>query len=94
VLAQVATAISSAEGDITHLAMDPEPVDGNAELRVLVSVRDRLHLAEILRALRRVPCVLRVSRHRAVAGATHPAAAGPSAGASTSAFSSLSPSEL
>jgi hypothetical protein len=27
-------------------------------------VRDRLHLADVLRALRRSPVVLRVSRHR------------------------------
>jgi GTP diphosphokinase / guanosine-3',5'-bis(diphosphate) 3'-diphosphatase len=30
----------------------------------MVSVRDRVHLAEVLRATRRSPVVLRVSRHR------------------------------
>ncbi|GMV47331.1 MAG: GTP pyrophosphokinase [Pseudomonadota bacterium] len=64
VLAQVATAISAAEADITHLAMDPEPAAEDVELRVLVGVRDRVHLAEVLRALRRLPMVRRVSRYR------------------------------
>jgi GTP pyrophosphokinase/guanosine-3',5'-bis(diphosphate) 3'-pyrophosphohydrolase len=64
VLAQVASAISAAEADITHLAMDPEPAAEDVELRVLVGVRDRVHLAEVLRALRREPLVRRVSRYR------------------------------
>ena len=65
VLAQVASAISAAEADITHLDMDSEPASENVELRLLISVRDRVHLAEVLRALRRVPVVQRVSRYRA-----------------------------
>ena len=65
VLAQVASAISSAEADITHLGMDPMPAAETVELRLLVSVRDRVHLADVLRALRRVPVVQRVSRYRA-----------------------------
>ena len=70
VLAQVASAVSSAEADIIHLGMDPEPSDETTELRLLISVRDRLHLAEVLRTLRRSPVVMRVSRYRAgVSGA-------------------------
>jgi GTP diphosphokinase / guanosine-3',5'-bis(diphosphate) 3'-diphosphatase len=64
VLAQVASSISAAEADITHLDMDAEPAEQTIELRLLVSVRDRLHLAEVLRTLRRAPVVLRVSRNR------------------------------
>jgi guanosine-3',5'-bis(diphosphate) 3'-pyrophosphohydrolase len=64
VLAQVASAISAAEADITHLDMDSEPASENVELRLLISVRDRVHLAEVLRALRHVPVVQRVSRYR------------------------------
>jgi GTP diphosphokinase / guanosine-3',5'-bis(diphosphate) 3'-diphosphatase len=64
VLAQVASAVSAAEADITHLGMDPEPATETTELRLMVSVRDRVHLAEVLRATRRSPVVLRVSRHR------------------------------
>jgi GTP pyrophosphokinase/guanosine-3',5'-bis(diphosphate) 3'-pyrophosphohydrolase len=64
VLAQVASAISTAEADIMHLDMDSEAAADNVELRLLVSVRDRVHLADVLRALRRVPAVQRVSRYR------------------------------
>jgi GTP pyrophosphokinase/guanosine-3',5'-bis(diphosphate) 3'-pyrophosphohydrolase len=64
VLAQVASAISAGEADITHLDMDPEPADETTELRLLVSVRDRLHLADVLRTLRHSPVVMRVSRYR------------------------------
>jgi guanosine-3',5'-bis(diphosphate) 3'-pyrophosphohydrolase len=62
VLAQVASAISSAEADIRHLDMGPENATETAELRLLLSVRDRVHLADVLRTLRRNPVVLRVSR--------------------------------
>ena len=64
VLAQVASAISSAEADIVHLDMDAEAVEENTELRLLVSVRDRVHLADVLRTLRRAPVVQKVSRYR------------------------------
>jgi GTP pyrophosphokinase/guanosine-3',5'-bis(diphosphate) 3'-pyrophosphohydrolase len=62
VLAQVAAAVASAEADITHLDMGDEPPEETTELRLLLSVRDRVHLAEVLRTLRRVPVVLRVWR--------------------------------
>ena len=62
--AQIASSVSSAEADIVHLDMDPEPGEENIELRLLVSVRDRVHLAEVLRTLRRAPVVQRVSRYR------------------------------
>ena len=62
VLAQVASAISAAEADIRHLDMGPESAAETAELRLLLSVRDRVHLADVLRTLRRNPAVLRVWR--------------------------------
>jgi len=64
VLAQVAAGVSMAEADIVHLGMDPEPAEETTELRLLISVRDRIHLAEVLRTLRRSAVVLRVSRYR------------------------------
>jgi GTP pyrophosphokinase/guanosine-3',5'-bis(diphosphate) 3'-pyrophosphohydrolase len=64
VLAQVAAAVSAAEADITHLDMDPSRGGDAAELRLLVAVRDRVHLADVLRALRRSAAVQRVSRYR------------------------------
>ncbi|HZE90580.1 MAG TPA: TGS domain-containing protein, partial [Rhizobacter sp.] len=62
VLAQAAAAVSAAEADITHIDMDDEPAAETTELRLLLSVRDRLHLADVMRALRRTQTVLRVSR--------------------------------
>jgi GTP pyrophosphokinase/guanosine-3',5'-bis(diphosphate) 3'-pyrophosphohydrolase len=62
VLAQVASAISAAEADITHLDMGDAAASDTTELRLLLSVRDRQHLADVLRLLRRTPVVLRVAR--------------------------------
>ena len=55
VLAQVASAIAAAEADITHLDMEEQRASESAELKLLISVRDRLHLADVLRTLRRSP---------------------------------------
>jgi len=62
VLAQVAQAVSEAEADITHIEMGNEPAAESTELQLLVSVRDRLHLADVMRHLKRSPSVLRVAR--------------------------------
>jgi GTP pyrophosphokinase/guanosine-3',5'-bis(diphosphate) 3'-pyrophosphohydrolase len=61
-LAQVAQAISTAEADITHIDMADERNAQSTELKLLVSVRDRLHLADVLRTLKRAPSVLRAAR--------------------------------
>jgi GTP pyrophosphokinase/guanosine-3',5'-bis(diphosphate) 3'-pyrophosphohydrolase len=62
VLAQVAQAVSEGEADITHIEMGNEPAAETTELQLQLSVRDRLHLAEVMRILKRSPAVLRVSR--------------------------------
>jgi GTP pyrophosphokinase/guanosine-3',5'-bis(diphosphate) 3'-pyrophosphohydrolase len=62
VLAQIASAVSRAEADITHIDMGDEPASQTAELKLLVSVRDRQHLADVMRTLKRSPTVLRVAR--------------------------------
>jgi guanosine-3',5'-bis(diphosphate) 3'-pyrophosphohydrolase len=62
VLARVAAAVSAAEADITHIQMSDERAGQTAEVRLLLSVRDRLHLADVLRTLKRAPAVLRVYR--------------------------------
>ncbi len=61
-LAQVAAAVCGAEADITHIDMDNQPMSDAADLRLLVSVRDRLQLAEVLRALKRAPAVAKAAR--------------------------------
>ncbi|WP_298832583.1 bifunctional (p)ppGpp synthetase/guanosine-3',5'-bis(diphosphate) 3'-pyrophosphohydrolase [uncultured Piscinibacter sp.] len=62
VLAEVASAVASAEADITHIDMGDERAAQTSELRLLLSVRDRLHLADVMRTLKRTAPVLRVAR--------------------------------
>ena len=62
VLAAVATAVASAEADVTHIDMGDQHGAESTELKLIVSVRDRLHLAEVMRTLKRSPTVLRVGR--------------------------------
>ena len=62
VLAEVATAVAAAEADITHIDMGDQAASETAELKLLLAVRDRLHLAEVMRTLKRSATVLRISR--------------------------------
>ena len=64
VLARVAAAIATAEADITHIHMSDEAAQSTTELRFTLAVRDRVHLAQVLRQLRRTPSVLRAQRVR------------------------------
>ena len=62
VLAEVATAVAAAEADITHIDMGDQAVAETAELKLLLAVRDRLHLADVIRMLKRSAAVLHVAR--------------------------------
>ncbi|MBT9475539.1 bifunctional (p)ppGpp synthetase/guanosine-3',5'-bis(diphosphate) 3'-pyrophosphohydrolase [Polaromonas sp.] len=62
VLARVAAALASAEADITHVEMGPEPAQNATDLRFSIAVRDRVHLAQAMRNVKRTPSVLRVHR--------------------------------
>lgn len=62
VFAQVAQAVSTAEADIAHIAMNDSRQGDVIELRLLIAVRDRLHLSEVLRALRRIEPIIKVTR--------------------------------
>jgi GTP diphosphokinase / guanosine-3',5'-bis(diphosphate) 3'-diphosphatase len=64
VLAKVAAALAAAEADITHIQMGEEPVQSTFELQFTIGVRDRVHLAQVLRTLRRTPSVIRAQRER------------------------------
>ena len=61
-LAQIAAAISAAEADISHIEMEGDNQDDATELTLLLAVRDRLHLADVLRTVKRSPPVQRASR--------------------------------
>lgn len=63
-LAKVAGALAAAEADITHLEMSKEPVLSDLDIRFTVAVRDRVHLAHVLRSLKRTPTVMRILRER------------------------------
>jgi GTP pyrophosphokinase len=63
VLAKVATAIATAEADITLVNMADEVSGQEAtDLRFVISVRDTDHLEAVMRNLRRVPSVLQARR--------------------------------
>jgi len=64
VLARVASAIAAAEADITHVDMGDEPAQTATDIRFSVSVRDRLHLADVLRSLKRTTSVLKAQRFK------------------------------
>ncbi len=64
VLAKVAAALASAEADITHVHMGEEAAQSTTDLMFTVAVRDRVHLAQVLRSLKRTPSVLRTQRSK------------------------------
>jgi guanosine-3',5'-bis(diphosphate) 3'-pyrophosphohydrolase len=61
VLAQVAAAIASTETNIDHVSIDEQDSD-TAVLTFELRVRDRRHLARLVRVIRRMPDVTRVAR--------------------------------
>ena len=63
-LADLATAIADAEGNIDAISMEKPDGAGVIAMFFGVQVRDRRHLASIMRNLRRVPDVRRVQRAR------------------------------
>jgi GTP pyrophosphokinase/guanosine-3',5'-bis(diphosphate) 3'-pyrophosphohydrolase len=44
--------------------MDPHRAGETTELKLMLAVRDRQHLADVLRVVRRSPSVMRVARIR------------------------------
>ncbi len=66
VLARVASSIASAEADITHVDMGDEPAQTATDIRFSVSVRDRQHLADVLRSLKRTTSVIKALRFKPV----------------------------
>jgi GTP pyrophosphokinase len=62
VLARVASALASSEADIIHIDMGQEAAQETTDLRFLIAVRDRVHLATVLRNLKRTSSVLRARR--------------------------------
>jgi GTP pyrophosphokinase len=72
VLARVASTLAAAEADITHVDMSEERVQHATDLRFAIAVRDREHLAHILKALKRTPSVLKAQRIKHSKDRHHP----------------------
>ncbi len=62
VLGKVAAEIAASEANIAHVAMDEDPAE-SATLRFALLVRDRVHLAQVMRNLRRLSEVARITRN-------------------------------
>ncbi|MCL2829673.1 MAG: bifunctional (p)ppGpp synthetase/guanosine-3',5'-bis(diphosphate) 3'-pyrophosphohydrolase [Betaproteobacteria bacterium] len=66
VLAKIATCLGDAGSNIESVNMEEKTVDGGVSaLNFMIQVADRRHLANVMRALRHVPGVIRISRIRA-----------------------------
>lgn len=64
VLGRIATGISEAGSNIEHVNMDEKNSGLYTVLHFTVQVADRVHLARLLRSLRRIPEVVRIARER------------------------------
>jgi guanosine-3',5'-bis(diphosphate) 3'-pyrophosphohydrolase len=62
VLAKVAAEIAEANSNIDNVVIDPEEGDRYATMHFTLQVANRLHLAQIMRALRRISEVIRITR--------------------------------
>ena len=62
VLAKVAAEIAEADSNIDNVAVDPAEGDRYATMQFTLQVANRVHLAQIMRALRRIPQVIRLTR--------------------------------
>lgn len=64
VLARVAAEIGESDANITYVGMDDDRDHMMTQLRFTVQVEDRVHLARLMRNVRRIPRVARILRER------------------------------
>jgi GTP pyrophosphokinase len=63
VLARLAAEIASAQSNIVHIRMDDQLTDAKySTLQFTIDVQHRQHLARVLRQMRQLPEVVRISR--------------------------------
>jgi GTP pyrophosphokinase len=62
VLARIAAEIADAESNIDNVSMDAQDGSHYSTVHFTLQVHDRLHLAQVMRALRRIPEVVRITR--------------------------------
>lgn len=65
ILARVAAEIGESDANISYVGMDEDLEHVMTQLRFTIQVKDRVHLAHLIRNLRRVAGVTRVERERA-----------------------------
>ncbi len=61
-LARIAAEIADAESNIDNVSMDAQDGSQYSTVDFTLQVGDRLHLAQVMRALRRIPEVVRITR--------------------------------
>jgi guanosine-3',5'-bis(diphosphate) 3'-pyrophosphohydrolase len=64
ILARVAAEIGESDANITYVGMDEDDENMMTQLRFTIQIADRVHLAQLIRNLRRVAGVNRVERER------------------------------
>ncbi|MGZ5802249.1 MAG: ACT domain-containing protein, partial [Burkholderiaceae bacterium] len=64
ILARVAAEIGESDANITFVGMDEDRDTVMTELRFTIQVEDRIHLARLMRNVRRVSGVTRILRER------------------------------
>jgi len=64
VFARVAADITSADANIAHISMDENLLQESTQLRFILQVKDRVHLANVMRRVRTNPDVLRIARDK------------------------------
>jgi GTP pyrophosphokinase len=64
VLAKLAAIIAEAQANIEHFEVEDKPTHAYTTIVLTLQVRDRAHLAGVLRELRRIPEVVRLARVR------------------------------
>jgi GTP pyrophosphokinase len=62
VLARIAAEIADAESNIDNVSMEAQDGSQYSTVHFTLQVHDRLHLAQVMRALRRIPEVVRIAR--------------------------------
>jgi GTP pyrophosphokinase len=64
VLAKIAAEIAKSDSNIESVSLEPSDSPAYAEINFTILVADRLHLAKVMRNLRSLPEVVRITRLR------------------------------
>jgi GTP pyrophosphokinase len=63
-LAQIASGIADAGSNIDNVSVEEADGSAYANLYFTVQVKNRIHLAELMRGLRKIPDVVRINRSK------------------------------